>query len=50
MLSIKFGWNWLRRFGGEDLIMKFVNIVSLFSLYLPLEQGLPLHFDKIEFP
>ena len=34
----------------EKKILKFVNVFSLFSNYLPLEKGGALHLNKTEFP
>ena len=37
-------WLWRSRF------LNFVNVFSLFRIYLPLEKGGALHFQKLEFP
>ena len=37
-------WFWKRRF------FKFVNVFSLFRYFLPLEKGVVLHLNKLEFP
>ena len=37
-------WFWRRRF------FNFVNVFSLFSNYLPLEQVIALHLNKLESP
>ena len=47
MLCAKFGWNWPSG-SGEDF--NFVNVLSLFCNYLPLEKGGALHLNKLEFP
>ena len=45
MLSAKFGPAfWRRRF------FNYVNALSLFRNYLPLEMGKVLHLNKLEFP
>ena len=34
----------------KKIFLKFVNVVSLFPYYLPLEKGMALHLNKTEFP
>ena len=36
-------WFWGRR------LLKFINVFSLFSNYLPFEKGVALHLKKLEF-
>ena len=48
MLCAKFGWNWLSG-SGEDFL-NFVNLLSLFLNYLPLEKGRAHHLNKLESP
>ena len=47
MLCAKFGGNWPSGSGEED--SKFHHF-SLFGYYLPLEKGMSLHLNKLEFP
>ena len=44
MHCAKFGWNWLSG-SGEDFI-EDVNLLSIFSNYLPLGKDLALHLKK----
>ena len=47
MICAKFGWN--RPSGsGEEFFFIFVNVVSLFHNYLPLEKARALHLNKLE--
>ena len=34
----------------EKKILKFINVISLFSNYLPLEKGVALYLNKLESP
>ena len=49
MLCAKFGWNWLSGSGEEDFF-NFVNELSLFRNYLPLEKGRALYLNKLDSP
>ena len=46
MLCAKFGWNWPRGSGEENL--NFVNVFLLFCNYLPLENVLCLVWLKLD--
>ena len=35
---------------GEEVFFNFVNVFSLFHNYLPLEKGMALHLNKLEYP
>ena len=43
-------WLKLAHSSEEEDFKNFVNIFSLFQNYLPLEKGLALHLNKLEFP
>ena len=45
MHCAKFGWNWPSGSGEEDFYI-FVNIFSIFYIYLPLEKSGALHLNK----
>ena len=47
MLCAKFGWNWP---SGSGKDFNFVNVLSLFCNYLPLEKGGAHHLNKLESP
>ena len=49
MLCVKFLRNWPSGSGGEDFL-NVVNVFLLFHNYLPLEKGVNLHLNKLEFP
>ena len=49
ILCAKIGWNWLSGSGEEDFF-NFVNVISTFHYYLPLEKGGALHLNKVESP
>ena len=49
MLCAKFGWNWPSGSGEEDFL-NFVNVSLPFHNYLPLEKGVALHLNKLEYP
>ena len=48
MNCVTFGWNW--PCGSGELVFKFVNVFSLFSLSTPLGKGVALLLNKLEFP
>ena len=49
MLCAKCGWNLPSAYGEEEF-KYFVNVFSLFRNYLPLENGIALHLNKLESP
>ena len=48
MLCVKFGWNWPSD-SWEDFF-NFIIVFSLFRNYLPLEEDVALHLNKLESP
>ena len=49
MLCAKFCWKWPSGFWRRRFL-NFVDVLSLFRIYLPLEKGGALHLNKLEFP
>ena len=47
ILFANFGRNWLSGSGGGDFFKKFVNVISLYCNYLPLEKGGALHLNNL---
>ena len=49
MICAKFGWNWPSGYGEEEFKISLVYFL-LFCNYLPLEKGVALHLNNLEFP
>ena len=46
MLCVGFGWNWPS--GSGERFLDFFNVLLLFHYYLPLQEGMVLHLNKLE--
>ena len=49
MVCAKFGWNW-NSGSREEIFLNSVNLFLEFHYYLPVEKGMNLHLNKLEFP
>ena len=50
MLCVKFACKWPSDSGEEDINFVNLKVFLLFRFYLPLEKGMTVHLNKLEFP